>query len=129
MAAVGKRALEVGWRNLLIGLVIPEHFVRTSALVGRPADTRSLIWLFAGGVAIGLALGPLARVMSATSKRHLAVWGSLVFFNIASVTIDGRFFVPARVQGSIGLPLLQQLAASLLGKPAPRRPSHATARA
>ena len=128
MTAV-KRASEVGWRSLLIGAGYAGTWVLTNALLGRPADTRSLIWLFAGGAAIGLALGPLAHAMSATSKRHLAVWSSIVFFNIASVTIEDRFFAPARVQGSIGLLLLQQLATSLLGKPAPRRPSHAIARA
>jgi hypothetical protein len=43
----------------------------------------------------------------------MLVWGSIVFFNIASVTIEGRFFAPDLVKGSIIVLLVQQLVVAL----------------
>jgi len=109
-----KHAFSLIWRSLVVGAGYAGTLGLTNALLGRGADTRSLIWLFVGGTAIGLALGPLAASMPAAWKRHMLVWGSIIFLNIASLTIEGRLFAPGHVQGSIGVMLLQQLVLSLV---------------
>jgi len=109
-----KREVAFAWRSLVVAAGYAGTLALTDALRGHSTDAHSLIWRFVGAASIGLALGPIAWSMGATWKRHMLLWGSIVFFNIASVTIEGRFFVPGHVQGSLFVLLLQQLAASLV---------------
>lgn len=44
--------------------------------------------------------------MPAAPTRHMFVWGSVTFFNIAYVTIEGRFFAPNLEQDSMIVLLL-----------------------
>jgi len=57
----------------------------------------SLMWFFVGGLIAGLSLGPVASSISAARVRHIFVWGSLIFLNIASVAIEGYFFAPSLI--------------------------------
>lgn len=75
--------------------------------------TASLMWFFAGGVIAGLSLGPVASSIPSARMRHLFVWGSLIFLNIASVAIEGYFFAPALIGDALPALLLQQLVAAL----------------
>ncbi len=97
------------WRSLLVGAGYAGTLALTNLLLSRGVDAQSLVWSFAGGAVIGLTLGLLAPFMPATWARHMLVWGSMIFLNIASVTIEGRFFAPDLVQGSMVTLILQQL--------------------
>jgi hypothetical protein len=108
------RAYSWFWRSVVVGVGYAATLSLTNMLLGRSVALRSIIWLFAGGTAIGLMLGPLARYMAATWERHLLVWRSIVFFNIASVAVEGRIYAPGLLQGPLGGVLLQQLAVSLI---------------
>lgn len=69
-------------------------------------------WSFAGGVIAGLSLGPIAANMPIPRTRHLIVWSSLLFLNLASVVFEGFFFAPDVIgNGLLGL-LAQQFLAS-----------------
>lgn len=57
----------------------------------------SLMWFFVGGLIAGLSLGPVASSISAARVRHIFVWRSLIFLNIASVAIEGYFFAPSLI--------------------------------
>lgn len=75
--------------------------------------TASLMWSFVGGVIAGLSLGSVAPAIPAARTRHLFVWGSLIFLNIASVAIEGYFFAPALIGDALPALLVQQLIAAL----------------
>ncbi len=109
-----KREISFAWRSLVVGAGYAGTVVLINALRRNTSDARSLLWTFVGGTVIGPVLGQLASSMAATWKRHVIVWGSIIFFNIASVTIEGRFFVPGHVEGPLALLQLQQLAVSLV---------------
>jgi hypothetical protein len=72
----------------------------------------SLAWSFVGGVIAGLSLAPVASSMPASRTRHLIVWGTLIFFNIASVAIEGYFFAPALIGDALPAVLVQQFLAA-----------------
>jgi hypothetical protein len=97
------------WRSLFVGAAYAGILGLTNSLFSRGIDTRSLVGSFAGGTVISLTLGPLASSMAATWSRHMFVWGSVIFLNIASVTIEGRFFAPDLVRGSMFVLLVRQL--------------------
>ena len=54
----------------------------------------SLIIVFVSGFIIALTLGPLTEMIRATRAKHLLIWSSIIFFNIASVVLEGSFFAP-----------------------------------
>lgn len=73
-----------------------------------------LPWMFLGGVVVGLVLGPIASQLTVSRLRHLFIWTFVIFFNLASVLIEGAFFAPQRI-GANPIPLVvQQLIASIL---------------
>ena len=72
-----------------------------------------MIWLFAGGVIVGLFLGPIAAMTNISRMKHWLVWASVIFFNNASVAIEGRFFAPDLVEGRLAALLIQQFLVSL----------------
>ena len=108
-----KTILSTPLKSLLVGAGYAAMLALTNLLLSRSVDAQSLFWSFAGGTIIGLTLGLLAASMPAAWTRHLLVWGCAIFFNIASVTIEGRFFAPDLVQGSMIVLLLQQLVIAL----------------
>lgn len=102
------------WRSLIVGVGYTAASALGDLVISGGIDMQRLIWSFAGGGVIGFTLGPLASAMPASSPRHMLVWGSVIFLNIASVTIEGRFFAPELVQGSLVLLLLQQFLVALV---------------
>jgi hypothetical protein len=100
-------------KSLLVGAGYAVALAVTRLLLSQGVDAGSLFWAFIGASVMGFALGSLAASMPATWSRHLLVWGGAIFFNIASVTIEGRFFAPELVEGSLISILLQQLLVAL----------------
>ncbi|MCC6300885.1 MAG: hypothetical protein IT314_16485 [Anaerolineales bacterium] len=92
-----------GMITSLFGLTLPE--------AKDPAA--SLMWFFAGGVIAGLSLGFVVSSMPVARTRHFVVWGSLIFFNMASVIIEGYFFAPALIGDALPALLVQQLIVAL----------------
>lgn len=90
------------WRSVVVGigyiLALIVTGVISSALGVQLPDTQGgeslLAWLFVSGILIGLFLGPLASQMLASRLQHIAVWGSVIFFNLGSVMIEGALFAP-----------------------------------
>jgi hypothetical protein len=121
-------------KSLLVGAAYAATLAITKLLLSETVNARSFLWSFVGSVAAGLVLGSLAASMPAAWSRHMLVWGSAIFFNIASVTIEGRFFAPNLVKGSFIILLVQQLVVALaatwvivklfalIADPAPRTP-------
>jgi hypothetical protein len=95
---------------LVIGSVIAQ-MVGLDAPEARDATTK-LAWSFAGGVIAGLCLGRIAASMSASRPRHLMVWVTVIFLNLASVAIEGYFFAPEIVGSALPGLLFQQFLAS-----------------
>lgn len=102
------------WRSLVVGGGYGAGLALTNLLLSHDLAWRALAWRFAAGLAIALALGWLVAALPATSERQLLVWGSVIFFNLVSVTIEGRFFAPEHVQGSLVSLILQQGLVSLV---------------
>lgn len=110
------------WRSLLIGTGYTLALTIGGMIVGwvgmsLPAakdPLASLLWSFVGGTIVGLFLGPVAVFMPATPKRHFLVWGSLIFFNIASVAIEGYFFAPELIGDALPGLIVQLLLTALV---------------
>lgn len=109
------------WRSLLvavgyvIGLILAGM---VSAMLGAQMasstrDNSAFTWLFISSILLGVILGPIAARLTLTRIQHFVLWGSLIFFNLGSVAIEGAYFVPELVK--IPLPVLfaQQLLASV----------------
>lgn len=96
-------------KSLLVGAGYAAALAITKLILSQRADAPSLLWSFIGASVMGLMLGPLAASIPAPMSRHMLVWGSAIFFNIASVAIEGRFFAPDLVKGSMVVLLLGQL--------------------
>jgi len=116
-----KKVFELSWKALIVGVVysialmIAGMLVRT---IGLPLPNVNdaqmrLLWSFIGGVIAGFSLGLIAASMPASRARHWLVWGSVIFFNIASVTIEGRFFAPKMIGDAIPALLIQQVLTAL----------------
>jgi hypothetical protein len=87
------------------------------ALMGTqmPTSARNgtaFLWLSISSVLLGLLLGPLASRLRMTRLQHFFVWGSLIFFNLGSVAIEGAFFAPELVPVPIPVLFAQQALAS-----------------
>jgi hypothetical protein len=102
------------WKSLLVGATYAATLAITKLLLSETVDARSFLWSFVGSVAIGLALGSLSASMPATWSRHMLVWGSIIFFNLASLTIEGRIYAPNLIKGSLIVPLVQQFVVALV---------------
>ena len=92
-----------GMITSLLGFTLPEA----------KDPVASLMWFFAGGVIAGISLASVAASMPASRTRHLFVWGTLIFFNIASVAVEGYFFAPELIGDALPALLVQQLIVAL----------------
>lgn len=109
-----KPILQTFWKSLLVGAAYAVMLAITKLLLSETVDAQSFLWSFIGSVAIGLALGSLSASMPATWSRHMLVWGSIIFFNIASLTIEGHIYAPNLIKGSLIILLIQQFAVALV---------------
>lgn len=116
-----KTILQILLKSLLVGLVyvlalLLGGMIMNSVGLKLPETEdaiQKLIGAFAGGVIAGLCLGPIASFMPAAQTRHFIVWASVIFLNLASVAIEGYFFVPEVVGDTLLGLLVQQFLASL----------------
>jgi hypothetical protein len=108
-------------RSLLVALVYAVALALSALLVSAfglalpvvKDPLTKLLWTFVAGLIIGLTLGPIAASMPASPRRHLLVWGSLIFFNLASVAIEGSFFAPTLIGNALPALLIQQFLAAV----------------
>ncbi len=108
------------WRSLLVALGYVIGLILAGVISGlmgaqmasSTGDQSAFLWLFFASILLGVILGPLAARLTLTRAQHFILWGSLIFFNLGSVAIEGAFFVPELV--SLPLPVLfvQQLLAA-----------------
>jgi len=108
-----KSIFQTFWKSLLVGVAYSATLAISKLLFSETVDARSFLWTFVGSIATGLALGSLSAFMPATWPRHMLVWGSIIFFNIASLTIEGRIFAPNLIKDSLIVPLVQQFVVTL----------------
>jgi len=100
-------------KSLLVGAAYAATLAITKMLLSEPMDPQSFLWSFIGAVVSGIVLGTLAASMPAVWSRHMLVWGSIIFFNIASLTIEGRIYAPNLIKDSLIILLVQQLVVTL----------------
>lgn len=115
-----KAVWKVFWRSLLVaigyvtGLILAGMLgaMLGAQMVSSTRNSSTFAWLFIASILLGLILGPLASHLTLTRLQHFILWGSLIFFNLGSVAIEGAYFAPELV--TIPLPVLfaQQLLAS-----------------
>jgi hypothetical protein len=108
------------WRSLLVALGYVAGLIiagMIAAMMGAQMATStnsgaSFTWLFISSLLLGFTLGPLARGLTLTRTQHFVLWGSLIFFNLGSVAIEGAYFVPELVPMPIPVLFAQQAVAS-----------------
>ncbi len=111
------------WRSMAAGLAYVVALVATGMVFGilgfmPPADSAEggalLPWIFLSGVLMAAFVGPLARGMPVGRSRHLLVWTSVIFFNLASVGIEGAYFAPDLMTMPLPAFLAQQLVSAVI---------------
>lgn len=86
-----------------IGLRLPE----TKDALGK------LALAFAAGEIAGLSLGNIAAFLPASKTRHRIIWTGVIFLNLASVAVEGYFFMPKIIGNTLPGLLIQQFIAAL----------------
>lgn len=117
-----KSIIPIIWKSLVIGLVYLLSMIIGKAIISLAGLSfpevenvaATLMWTLAGGIIIGLFLGPIAASMSASLARNSVVWSSVIFFNLVSVVIEGYFFAPHLIGASLTGLILQQVPAALI---------------
>jgi hypothetical protein len=71
-----------------------------------------MFWLFVASIVMGFILCPIAMRLSLTRWQHFILWLCLIFFNMGSVAIEGKYFVPDLVPLPLTVLFVQQLFAS-----------------
>lgn len=109
------------WRSILVALGYLTGLILAGMIGGMlgeklSTDTNStsgFARLFVASLLLGVFLGPFASRLALSRGQHFILWGSLILFNIGSVTIEGAYFAPSLV--SIPLPVLaaQQILATI----------------
>ncbi len=115
------KILDALWKSLVVGavygtaLVIGGMLSRLMGLRLPPVNDvqARLVWSFVGGLIVGLFLGPMAASLPASRTRRWLVWGSVLFFNLTSVTIEGRFFASKLIGDALAGLLIQQTLTAL----------------
>jgi hypothetical protein len=92
-----------GMIGALFGLQVP-------AQVAQPSR---LILLLIGTLLVGVFIGPFASRLNLSRAQGLLLWGSLILFNMGSVTIEGAYFAPNLVPIPVPMLVLQQVCATM----------------
>lgn len=122
MPAFLTRIFGLTWRALVVALAYIAGTIGSGMLLGvlgliRPTaggSSVSLAGFLLAGLVIGFTLGPIAQGLAVSRWRHLLIWSCVLFFNLASVMVEGAFFAPALVPMPIPVLALQQLLAVLV---------------
>lgn len=112
------------WRGLLTGLAYTFGVILFGGILSRlsanfpppPPNTDTiLVTTFLSGSLIGWVLGPVALRLSASRGRRVFIFSALLWLNLASVTLEGAFFVPGVLPlPALSVVLLQQLLSTVL---------------
>ena len=89
--------------TMLVGAVLGAAGVR---LPTTGDASGSLLQVVVMGLGAGLTLGPLAARLRVSRLWHLAIWGSVLSFNFASVLLEGAIFTSSLGQALPGLELM-----------------------
>jgi hypothetical protein len=117
-----KQVLSFAARAVIVALGYTLALIAAGVVMGMlgllsgTADERAIAalqWTFLASIVAAVVMGLAAERVSASFGRHILVWGSLFFLNIATVTIEGKFFAPELVP-DLGIVLVQQLVACLV---------------
>ncbi|HEY3473898.1 MAG TPA: hypothetical protein VGK56_04765 [Anaerolineales bacterium] len=108
------------WRSVLVafgyisGLILAGIIggLMGAQMAASTRDQSAFAWLFIASILLGVILGPLAARLTLTRIQHFILWGSLIFFNLGAVAIEGAFFVPELVPLPLPVLFAQQLLAS-----------------
>ena len=73
----------------------------------------SLILLLIGTILLGVFIGPFASRLSLSRRQGFLLWGSLILFNLGSVTIEGTYFAPDLVSIPVPMLVIQQFCATM----------------
>jgi len=110
----------ITWRSLLVavgyflGMILAGMI---SGILGTqvPAGTsnsNAIVWFFIASVVMGFILCPIAMRLPLTRGQHFILWLGVIFFNMGSVAIEGKYFVPDLVPLPLSVLFVQQLLAS-----------------
>ena len=78
-----------------------------------PSSNNAMVWLFVASVVLGLVLCPVAMKIPLTRWQHFLLWSGLIFFNMGSVAIEGKFFAPDLVPLPLPILFTQQMVAAV----------------
>jgi len=92
----------VGVVSVMLGVQVP-----TNASSGT-----AMVWFFVASILLGFILCPIAMRLSLTRVQHFTLWLCLIFFNMGSVAIEGKYFVPDLVPLPLAVLIAQQLFSS-----------------
>lgn len=116
--------LQLFWKNIWRSVLVAVGYVlglMLAGMIGAMADAQmasstrdgsAFTWLFISSILLGVILGPLAARLTLTRLQHFVLWGSLIFFNLGSVAIEGAYFAPELVMVPLPVLFSQQLLAS-----------------
>ena len=115
-----KNIFGIIWRSIFVaigyiaGLMLAGMFaVMTGAQMATSMSNASAFnWLMVSSLLLGIILGPIASRLQLTRGQHFILWGSLIFFNLGSVAIEGAYFAPDLVPIPIPILFMQQALAS-----------------
>jgi hypothetical protein len=110
----------ITWRSLFVATGYFLGMILTGmvcALLGAqvPAGTsnsNAMVWFFIASIVMGFILCPIAMRLSLTYRQHFILWLGVIFFNMGSVAIEGKYFVPDLVPLPLSVLFVQQLFAS-----------------
>lgn len=110
----------ITWRSLLtaagyfLGMMLAGMVsVMLGAQVPASASSNNaMVWFFIASVMLGLILCPIAMRLPLTRGQHFMLWLGVIFFNMGSVAIEGKYFAPDLVPLPLPVLFIQQLFAS-----------------
>ena len=95
---------------VLAGMVGAVFGLQVSA---QAAHKSSLILLLIGTTLLGVFIGPFASRLNLSRGQGFLLWGSLILFNLGSVTIEGAYFAPNLVSIPVPMLVIQQSCATM----------------
>jgi hypothetical protein len=108
----------ITWRSIFVALGYFAGLMVggiASAMLGAqmPASSEGTMkWLFVASFLLGIFICPLAMRLSLTRRQQFILWLFVIFFNLGSVAIEGKFFAPDLVPLPLWALFTQQLLAS-----------------
>ena len=110
----------ITWRSILVAVgyftgLILAGMISTVLGAQMPASagsSNSMFWFFIASIVMGFILCPIAIRLFLSYRQHFILWLGVIFFNMGSVAIEGKYFVPDLVSLPLSVLFIQQLFAS-----------------